>query len=280
MLFINIDKVSGIITDVAAQFILPRYGRLTCDEVEVKADNSLVTKADRQAEKALRRLLKSLLPKAAVIGEEAFAKNSGILSCFSSHDAVWIIDPIDGTGNYATGSGAFGVIVALAYKGQTVAGWLHNPVTGNFVVTELGGGAYFQRQKLRMDIPGRFTDLRGSFGGLVFGKISALADRGASLGAPSIQPPARCACHEYARLALSGQTNDPWHFRGSSSRRTPWDDAAGVLCATEAGGCARHWDGRKVLPGNYGGGLLVAPDEESWRQLRAWAGQRLPQLGL
>ena len=77
----------------------------------------------------------------------------------------------------------------------------------------------------------------------------------------------RCAAHEY-RLLASGHA----HFV-VYSKLMPWDHLAGALIHAEAGGYAARFDGSAYLPSHAGGGLLVAPDKESWRELHRelWA---------
>jgi hypothetical protein len=80
--------------------------------------------------------------------------------------------------------------------------------------------------------------------------------------------------HEYPQLVLNrphfshgaGQA----HFRASLYYSTPWDDAAGVLIAEEAGGYGAFWNGEGYRPSVMHNGLALAPDKESWRELRAW----------
>ena len=93
-----------------------------------------MTIADKEAESALSARLLGLLPGSKVVGEEAFAYDSGILRQFFGESPVWIIDPIDGTRNFTRSSPEFGVIVALAKQNQVVAGWICDPTSGDVVV--------------------------------------------------------------------------------------------------------------------------------------------------
>jgi fructose-1,6-bisphosphatase/inositol monophosphatase family enzyme len=168
----------------------------------------------------------------------------------------------------------FGVIVALAERNQTVAGWLYDPTSKEFVTAEKGSGAYHNGIKLSVLPPAPMGQMRGALGHRILEKIpvrqAAGADPAPFYGSMGY------ACHAYARLAVDGphfaRPKTRIHFRASLSFCTPWDDAAGVLVHQEAGGYSAHWNEGPFRPDSYGRGLLVAPDRESWLQLRDWIG--------
>ncbi|NCU12975.1 MAG: inositol monophosphatase, partial [Sphingomonadaceae bacterium] len=121
--------VLAVLRDAAARAVLPRYQSLAAHEIDAKAADDVVTIADKEAELILAEGLARLLPEAAIVGEEAAHADPALLDRLG--DALcWIIDPIDGTNNYAAGKPPFGLMVALSQSGETIAGWILDPLTG------------------------------------------------------------------------------------------------------------------------------------------------------
>jgi len=99
---IPIEPVSALLREVADTTVLPKFSNLDRDEVEEKSPGEIVTAVDREAEELLSTRLLSLLPGSRVVGEEATAKTPGLLDGLDQ-GLVWLVDPIDGTANYAAG---------------------------------------------------------------------------------------------------------------------------------------------------------------------------------
>src|SRR3954465_911188 len=100
----------------AQRAILPRYRALAEHEIETKSPEGalldVVTVADRQAEAILGEGLARLLPEAAIVGEEAAHADPAVFERL--RDALcWIVDPLDGTNNFAAGKPPFGILIAL-----------------------------------------------------------------------------------------------------------------------------------------------------------------------
>lgn len=268
------DNVESALRDVAQRCILPHFRNLHAGEVKFKGEDDPVTVADQESEAALTAALTALLPGSRVVGEEAFASDPSLLDAFAGDAPVWIVDPIDGTKMFIAGEPLFGVIVALAKGGETVAGWLYDPNSDAFVTAEKGAGAWYKGQKLSVLPPAPLTDLTGTMRANaheVSGEDSACLGL---QGGPKFYP-VRSACHDYAALVVGEPhfacQRSQLHFHGTHSACTPWDNAAGVLIHAEAGGYTAHWDGQPFAPAHYGKSLLSAPDKASWHLLRAWA---------
>ena len=139
---INPEQVADIIKDVAATIIMPRFQNLSDDEIKSKTGpTDLVTIADLESEEALTKHFKDILPGSYVVGEEAVSKNEISTSILATeNDPVWVIDPVDGTNNFATGNPTFGVIVTLVQGGQTVQGWIYDVPGDRTAITERGSG--------------------------------------------------------------------------------------------------------------------------------------------
>ena len=99
--------VAALMRQVARDVVMPRYRNLTTDEIVEKAADELVTIADRESEERLQEGLALLLPEAGIVGEEAVSADPAVLDGLGS-GVNWIIDPIDGTANFAAGRPPFG----------------------------------------------------------------------------------------------------------------------------------------------------------------------------
>lgn len=258
----DIEAVTAILEETAAEEILPRFRSLKDHEIRDKGRGDLVTVADVAAEKRITERLLDLLPDATVVGEEAVDAEPELLEDVALEDLVWVIDPIDGTGNFARGKPVFAVMVALIQSGRTVAGWIHDPIAPRTATAEQGSGAWLGDERLRVAAGGAPSDMRGTLHAGAFAppdmarQVQARRDRVGAIKS------LRCAGHEYLRLA-SGEM----HF-SLFTRLMPWDHAPGGLIHGEAGGVGRTLDAAPYGARSYrGSGLLLAPDETSWRAL-------------
>lgn len=252
---VDMAKVAAAIRATAEAEILPRFKTLRRDQIREKKPNQLVTDADVMAERMLSALLTEILP-AAIVGEEAVDGDPSLLDALNRPGPVWVIDPVDGTGNFANHNPRFAVIVALVVDGVTVAGWIHDPVPNRMVTAERGGGAWRDGIRLKVAEPVPLAQMTGSIKvrGQVADKVLHVARRGS-------------AAHDYldlvtARLHFA-------HFR----RLMPWDHAAGVLIHAEAGGHGAMLGGEAYTPVLHADGqLLLATDGASWNQLAPLVG--------
>lgn len=259
----DIQVVTRLIEEIAAAEILPRFNRLTAEEVREKGPGDLVTVVDEAVEARLAPMLMAIVPGSVVVGEEAAAADPAILEQLTRQPDVWVVDPLDGTSNFAEGRPVFAVIVALVRNGRTVAGWIHDPVGGVTVTAKAGEGAWCGSRRLTVaaapTAPAEMTGalLAGVFGSRDLGRrIQARRERVRAIAS------LRCAGHEYLRLSEGRM-----HF-ALYTRLMPWDHAAGVLIHTEAGGYSAYLDGGRYAPARLdAGGLLLAPDPGSWQAL-------------
>lgn len=255
MMVPSAESVTAIVREAAEAEILPRFKNLKASQIREKKPNQLVTEADVEAEKLLARRLTALLP-AAVVGEEAVESDPSLMSALERPGAVWVIDPVDGTANFANGRPRFAVAVALVVDGETVAGWIHDPVPNRTIVSVKGQGTWRAEGSTRLmlrvaeEVP--LAGMSGSVKtrGRVADRVLYVARRGS-------------AAHDYLDL-VTGRLHFA-HFR----RLMPWDHAAGVLMHTEAGGTALMIDGSPYTPILHAHGeLLLAPGAGSWNELQ------------
>lgn len=97
--------------------LLQDFGRVQAAE---KADGSLVTQADRWSDEVLRQAIARAFPEHGVLSEE-------VEHVFPSTDWCWIVDPLDGTTNFARGLPLWGISLGLLYQGTPVFGYVHLP---------------------------------------------------------------------------------------------------------------------------------------------------------
>ncbi len=267
---IDIDAVTSIIREVAAETILPRFRRLGQGDISYKIGDDPVTIADKEAESSLSTRLSGLLEGSKVVGEEAFSTNRGVFDAFFGESPVWIIDPIDGTRNFVKGSPEFGVIVALAKQNQTIAGWLYDPTSNEIITAEKGSGAWFKGQRLKVSQPEPLERMQG----FLSDRLVELYEEAKPVGTKPVFEIMKAGVHEYPRMILNephfGKDKPQIHFRACLRQSMPWDDAAGVLAYEEAGGYAARWNGQAYSPAVYDQGLALAPDKDSWLGLKAW----------
>ena len=258
-----LDQVGELIREVAATIVLPRFRHLASDEIKQKAPGDLVTIADKESEQALTRGLTALLPGSKVVGEESVAADPGVLDRLDDSGAVWIVDPVDGTNNFAAGKTPFAVMVALVRDGEPVAGWILDVVSGRLVVAEAGSGAYSDgvRVKTRTDDPGA-----AALGGVVSSRylppqLRTVAEANAgALG--KVTSGRHCAGYEYPAVATDEQQFALFW------RVLPWDHVPGSLIVREAGGTVLHLDGSDYRPADAERGLLVAANDDIWHTVR------------
>lgn len=246
---------------------MPRFRQLPGLQVREKASAfDVVTDADEAAEEAIAAALRHAFPSARIIGEEAAAKDRTLLHSIATADLAFIIDPIDGTKNFTAGLPLFGVMAAATVRGEIVLGAIHDPVCGDTALALRGEGAWLQGDAAVK------ADLRVA-AAVPVSKMDAIAGTNflpeplrttvsRNLSRLAMNSWLRCAAHEY-RMAAAGHCHVLCY-----NKLMPWDHAAGWLLHREAGGYSAHFDGSAYLPSHLSGGLICAPDEESWVQVR------------
>jgi fructose-1,6-bisphosphatase/inositol monophosphatase family enzyme len=268
-----VAQVAEIIRDVARTEVLPRFGHLGEDEILEKGPGDLVTIADRAAERELAARLTALLPGSRVVGEEAVFASPAVLDALDGAEPVWIIDPIDGTENYANANARYSMLVALARQGELQAAWIYVPCFGRMAHAVRGGGAYLDGERLHVasapDPAAGLLDVEVSTSRPRYwteqsrSAISALSMHGVSLFYSD------GAGLDYLAMA-SGR-------RGCALMvwENVWDHAAGLLLHAEAGGASITADGSPFrLAGGNALPFAVAPDTATAKALIAALGGR------
>ena len=247
---INPEEVAEVIRQAATLEILPRFQDLHRTKVWEKAPGQIVTEADVAAEKFLHRELTRIQP-GALVGEESSAADPSILNALNRDPIVWIVDPVDGTKNFSKGKPRFAVIVALVHNGQTIMGWIYDPITDRMILAVKGQGAWCGIDRLSVTSDGPIRLMKGSahYQSPLVPHVAAVG-RSGSTG------------HDYIDLATGAL--DFAHF----NRLYPWDHAAGILIHAEAGGFSQHVDGTPYHPIALDETpVIAAPASGSWRAL-------------
>ena len=141
------------LADAADAISLPRFRSGLA--IETKPDLTPVTEADRAVEVELRRILEDERPDDAILGEEQGAAGSG--------SRRWILDPIDGTRNYARGIPVWGTLIALEEDGIVELGMVSAPALTRRWWAERGAGAFADGEQVHVSAVSRIEDSVLSF---------------------------------------------------------------------------------------------------------------------
>jgi fructose-1,6-bisphosphatase/inositol monophosphatase family enzyme len=260
--------LAAILTEVARAEIIPRFRRLGAGAIRSKSGPlDLVTEADELAEVAIAERLARAFPDAVLVGEEATARDPDLLARLRDAPLAIVVDPIDGTANFAAGLPLFGSMAAIVADGEVVACAIHDPLGGDTAIAARGQGASLvfpdgHTEPLRVASPAPFTAMTGKAAPRHVRAEWRERMAGRLLGAMAHWD-FRCAAHEYRTIA-GGHA----HF-SIYNQLMPWDHLPGVLLHREAGGYAARLDGSPYRPTDTAGGLLCAPDRESWEVVHA-----------
>jgi myo-inositol-1(or 4)-monophosphatase len=218
----------------AGRVLAEKFGRAL--RVSNKGDIDLVTEADLAAERLIVERIRSHHPRHAILTEES----GDVISLGDAGSAFkWIIDPLDGTTNYAHGYPVFCVSVALEHEGSVVLGVVYDPTRDELFAAERGEGATLNGRSLRVSETGDMNEAL-----LCTGFPYDVRDRGDFarhfrnfiMRAQSVRRDGSAAL-DLAYVAAG--RFDAFYEEGLR----PWDVAAGVLLVEEAGGRVTHYDG-------------------------------------
>ena len=219
----------------AGRVLAEKFGRAI--QISNKGDIDLVTEADLASEQLIVERVRSHHPRHAVLAEEAgdVAAAGGAPSEYK-----WIVDPLDGTTNYAHGYPVFCVSIALEHLGSVVIGVVYDPLRDELFAAERGEGATLNGRRARVS---ETDDLNRAL--LCTGFPYDVRERGDFarhfrnfiMSAQSVRRDGAAAL-DLAYVAAG--RFDGFYEEGLR----PWDVAAGVLLVEEAGGRVTHYDGR------------------------------------
>ncbi len=211
--------------------------------IELKADRTPVTAADRESEQAIFDVIREAFPGHALMGEETGAHAA---AGAGGRATRWIVDPLDGTRGFTRGEGFWGPLVALEHEGEILAGAMALPVAGDVYFAARGKGAWLstgggEPSRLRVSAVARWDDATFSLG-----------EPRVLLAPPFLDPVARLAttcartrCHgDLAGFAmvLTGRA-EAWLEAGVQV----WDLGPMKILIEEAGGTFTDLDGKPTI---------------------------------
>ncbi|MBS0620459.1 MAG: inositol monophosphatase [Verrucomicrobia bacterium] len=226
--------------------------------------HNLVTEYDMQAERSIIASIQEHFPDHAILAEES-GKNR------SEHPVTWIIDPLDGTVNFAHGVPTFSVSIAAAIKQEIVSGVIYQPMTKELFVAQKGKGAYLNGSRLAVSEHKTLKEalLATGFPYNVeknpYHCIEAFTEMQAK-GVPIRR--LGSAAIDLAYVA-AGKYDAYWEVS-----LHPWDVAAGILLIQEAGGQVTHFDGKPHAI--FQADTLVASNGHLHKELLTHLSQRTP----
>ena len=260
--------VAALLRDAAREKIMPLFRNLSDGAVKMKTGPlDLVTEADEAAERYITAGLLRAFPGCVVIGEEAASANPELLKGLAGADLAFVVDPVDGTANFAAGLALFGVMAAVFRKGEIIGAVIHDPVGDDTALALRGEGAWIEapdgrRRDLRVAASVPVAEMSGNLSWRfmpepqrfeVCGRLPRLAACWDY----------RCSAHAY-RMTAAGHGHFLFYYR-----LFPWDHAPGWLLHREAGGYSATFDGKPYDPTDIYSGLICAPDWDGWEAVRA-----------
>lgn len=238
-----IDKVVTIARE-AGHVIKDAFGKQFTMEFKTNESN-IVTEIDKRAEKVIIDYIKKEFPGHGIVAEESGEENK-------KAEYVWVIDPIDGTTNFAHGLPIFSVSIGVQKEGRTICGAVYDIMRDGMYHAELGGGAYCNSRKLKVNDN---SNLRHSL--LVTGFSYDVAE---NVEAPVAKFAAFLKTARAVRRLGSAAIDLCYVAEGIFDgfwelHLYPWDMCAGQLLVEEAGGKVTDFSGRRLSI--YDGQLLA-----------------------
>lgn len=230
----------------AGKILLQRRTRTR--KIKVKGFRDIVTDADLAANRAIRELIQREFPTHAILSEEDTPSEKRAPRA----EMLWIIDPLDGTTNYSRGYPLFSVSIALTVRGRSQVGVVYDPLRDECFYATRGQGAFLNGKKIQ---PRPIAQLSDALIGCELPRAQELRARGLGLFSRLV---AQCMGGRLGGSAAlsfcyvgAGRLDGYFHLW-----LYPWDVAAGMLIAREAGARVAHCDGRVATP--RGGSYVVA----------------------
>ncbi len=252
-----LKQLEALIISATKQHLLPYFGKTTR---RFKEDDSIVTQADHAIQSALLNALKREWPQIPVLGEEmSSGQQQKLLD--DSKDGLWILDPLDGTSNFAAGIPCFAVSLALLCDGKIRLGIIYDPLRKECFSAIYGEGAWLNGKPL---LPANTTlPLEKCIAQIDFKRLpSSLAVRLVTEMPYSSQRSFGSGALDWCWLAM-GRVQLYLH-----GQQKLWDIAAGQLILAEAGGHAVTLEGETVFTPSLKPRSVVAAAGS--RQFAAW----------
>ncbi|MEO1292146.1 MAG: inositol monophosphatase family protein [Pseudomonadota bacterium] len=222
----------------AARGLVRDFGEVENLQVSIKGAGDFVSNADIKAEGIIREELMHARPAYGWLGEES--------EPITGNDPTrrWIVDPLDGTTNFLHGLPHWAISIALEHKGEVVAAVIHDPIKDEMFYAEKGAGAWMNDRRLRVAARRDLADALFATG-VPFGQKETLP---LMLRELARLMPRTTGIRRWGSAALDMAYVAAGRFDGFWEREIkPWDMAAGILIAREAGALVTDLDGGKDM---------------------------------
>ena len=218
---------------------------LKVNRVSFKGRGNIVTDVDTAVETEVLTILRREFPQMGTLGEES----AGVSP---DKGYVWIVDPLDGTRNYASGIPFYSVVVGLALDGETLVGVNYDPARSEMFEAERGKGAFLNGGPIKVSEKSAIEDC-------IVGMDLSYDNEGAANGLDVVRSiwPGMQTARVMGSSALgiayaaAGRTDLYFHHR-----LEPWDQVAGILLVEEAGGIITDRSGKRAVL--YSDGLIAS----------------------
>jgi myo-inositol-1(or 4)-monophosphatase len=221
---------------------LLRQGRSHFGSLIPKGDRDYATEIDVRIEEEIRAILSEAAPKVAFLGEEEGESRA------APGGARWVLDPIDGTVNFANGSPLCAISLALVEGGEPTLGIIDLPLVGERYIARAGGGAYLNGRRTRVSVKGSLSEAMVGFADFAVGPGAGIENRiHRELMERLVAASLRVRVHGSESLDLAWLAAGRLEVTVQLSN-LPWDVTAGVLIAREAGAQVFDHDGSAWTP--------------------------------
>lgn len=223
----------------AGEVLLKHFGKI--EKFDRKSDIDLVTAADREAEELIKRIIGAAHPGHEILAEESGLSKGGI----GSGGIRWLVDPVDGTTNFAHGFPIFAVSIAVEKDGEIIQAGVYNPVMKEMFLAEKGGGARLNDRSIQVS---KIDSLRDSLiiSGFPYDRRERVLHY---LKAWELM-----LCKAQGMLRLGSAALDLCYVAAGRAEAfweeslQPWDTAAGLLILEEAGGKVTNFSDQRFNP--------------------------------
>lgn len=253
---IDSKKITKIIKQAAIEELLPRF---TVAKAQHKADGSIVTEADYVMQNRLQSELLTALPASVLLSEEMTVMEQE--NALNSEQAIWCLDPLDGTSNFAAGIPYFAVSLSLIYRNKVVMGLVYDPVRDECFIAEQDSTATLNNKKIELVTVSE--DIDNAIAIIDFKRLNT------DLSVRLVQQQPFASQRNFGASALD------WCWLAASrghlylhGKQNIWDYSAGHFIFQKAGGFSCTLDGEPVYNNKLEGRSVVAavtkPLFENW----------------
>lgn len=255
-----LDSLAKIVKQAAREEICPRYNNVVR---KLKSDGSVITEADLAMQRYIASELKREWPQFDFLGEEM--SDSEHQQLFDgAKEGLWVLDPLDGTSNFAAGIPYFSVSLALVQNGEITAGLVYDPMRDECFSAQKGQGAFLNGEQLKVE---DFSfPMKKSIALIDYKRLSE------DLRLKLVASPPFSSQRSFGSVALDwcwlacGRGHIYLH-----GQQKLWDYAAGYLILKESGGYACTLTGEPVFVGTMDSRSAVASsDKQFFSEWQTW----------